>query len=241
MLVLLQLSELQAVASSASPCQLAPVMACPAETSKLELDELSAGEEETQQPGVARCHDCAKSFPLADLTGRWRKNQKLCQGCRRTEHCLWRHVGVWGPVHSAQTNATRSLLRAAALPLGQPWRPTWSKASAESALSVTVGGKYLPSNVWLAQGFTQDQVDHCQDWEDNDTLGKCYRLSVKEVSHSSVLRTVRKEVVNRVKEVTKNRKDLNKTWDVQTSSCGKNSTPEGKASKQASREVTGQR
>ena len=73
--------------------------------------------------------------------------------------------------------------------------------------------------------------------QDNDTLGRCYRLSVKEVSQSSVLRTVRNEVVNRVKEVAKNRKDSNKTWDVQTSSC----CNFGGTGKQESREGTGQR
>ena len=26
-----------------------------------------------------------------------------------------------------------------------------------TALTVSVGGKYLPANVWLAQGFTQDR------------------------------------------------------------------------------------
>ena len=140
---------------------------------------------------------------------------------------------------SAQTNATHSLLRAVALALGQPWRPTWSKVSREreTALRVTVGGKYLPSNVWLAQSFVQDQVDRCQDWEDNDTLGRCYRLSVKEVSQSSVLQTVHQEVVNRVKEVAKNRKDSNKTWDVQTSSCCNNSTSEAQASKKFEKEL----
>ena len=82
---------------------------------------------------------------------------------------------------SAQTNATRSLLRAVALALGQ----------------------------------------------------RC----VKEVSQSSVLRTVCNEVVNRVKEVAKNRKDSNKTWDVQTSSCCNNSTSEGQASKKVEKEL----
>eukprot|EP00439_Symbiodinium_sp_Y106_P030445 s2117_g3.t1 len=62
-------------------------MAAQFEAPEQELEELSAGEAETQQPGHGTCHACGKSFPAADLTGRWRK--KLCKGCSCTEHCLW--------------------------------------------------------------------------------------------------------------------------------------------------------
>ena len=107
----------------------------------------------------------------------------------------------------------------------------------ENALTVKVGGKYLPPNVWLAQGFTQEQVDRCEDWEENETLGPCCRLQVKEVSHSSVLRTVRSELVNRVKEVAKNKKDTDKTWDLQASTQSKNTGPEVNAGKQAEKQL----
>ena len=91
--------------------------------------------------------------------------------------------------------------------------------------------------MWPAQGFTQEQVDRCEDWEENETLGPCCRLQVKEVSHSSVLRTVRSELVNRVKEVAKNKKDTDKTWDLQASTQSKNTGPEVNAGKQAEKQL----
>ncbi|CAE7193978.1 unnamed protein product [Symbiodinium sp. CCMP2592] len=60
---------------------------------------------------------------------------------------------------------------------------------------------------------------------------------VKEVSQSSVLRTVRTEVVNRVKEVAKNKKGTCKTWDLQASSQTTQATKENKAEKKAEKEL----
>ena len=55
---------------------------------------------------------------------------------------------------------------------------------------------------------------------------------MKEVSQNSVLRTVRTEVVNRVKEVAKNKKGTCKTWDLQASSQTTKATNENKAEKE---------
>ena len=213
-------------------------MACAAETPELELGELSPGEE-TQQPGHGSCHGCAKSFPLADLYGRWRK--KLCKGCRQTEHCLWRHVGSWAPAQTLSAEERNAFFAKSSGSSSWATLETHLVESLsrerENALTVKVGGKYLPPNVWLAQGFTQEQVDRCEDWEENETLGPCCRLQVKEVSHSSVLRAVGSELVNRVKEVAKNKKDTDKTWDLQASTQSKNTGPEVNAGKQAEKQL----
>ena len=218
-------------------------MACQLQTLPADLEaafeELSAAEETQQQPGNGSCHCCGKSFPVAELTGRWRK--KLCKACRRTEHCLWRHVGAWAPVQGLSEAERHAFFQKSS---GASSWPTLETHLVESlsrervtALTVSVGGKYLPPNVWLAQGFSEEQVNRCEDWEENETLGRCCRLQVKEVSHSSVLRTVRNEVVNRVKEVAKNKKDTCKTWDVQASSQSKNGAKEDKSDKKAAKEL----
>ena len=201
------------------------------------LEELSVPEETQQQPGNGSCHCCGRFFPVAELSGRWRK--KLCKACRRTEHCLWRHVGAWAPVQGLSEAERHAFFQKSSG--GSSW-PTLETHLVESlsrervtALTVSVGGKYLPPNVWLAQGFSEEQVNRCEDWEEHETLGRCCRLQVKEVSHSSVLRTVRNEVVNRVKEVAKNK--TCKAWDVQASSQSKNGAKEGKAEKKAEKEL----
>lgn len=214
-------------------------MATQADTPELELEELSVGEAETQQCGHGTCHNCAKSFPASDLTGRWRK--KVCKACRRTEHCLWRHVGSWTPLLTLSDSERQNFFSKSSgdsnwLTLETHLVESLSRERV-TALKVSVGGKYLPPSVWLAQGFTQDQLDRCEDWEEDPTLGRTCRLQVKEVSQNSVLRTVRTEVVNRVKEVAKNKKGTCKTWDLQASSQTTKATNENKAEKKAEKEL----
>ena len=188
-----------------------------ADTAEPRFEDLSAGEAELEA-GRGRCHDCGQSFKVADLHGRWRK--KLCLGCRRTEHTLWRHVGGWEQLQTLSDEERHNFFSATSG--SSCWKTVQSRLVESltrqrvTSLTVSVGGKYLPPAVWLKKGFTQEQLDRCADWEDNEVLGRTYRLQVKEVSQSCVLQTIQTELLERVKEVAQGKAGKGaKTWDLQ--------------------------
>ena len=204
------------------------------------LEDLSAGEDLLQalEPGQACCHDCGQVFKVTELHGRWRK--KVCTGCRRTEHTLWRHVGGWEPLQTLSDEERHNFFSKTSG--SSCWKTVQSRLVESltrervTSLGVSVGGKYLPPAVWLKKGFTQDQVDRCQDWEDNEVLGRTCRLQVKEVSQTCVVRTVQTELLDRVKEVSKGKAGKGtKTWELQTPAAASGKEKEDPADKKAAR------
>ena len=84
-------------------------------------------------------------------------------------HTLWRHVGGWEPLQTLSDEERHNFFSKTSG--SSCWKTVQSRLvesltrERATSLAVSVGGKYLPPAVWLKKGFTQDQVDRCQDWD----------------------------------------------------------------------------
>ena len=178
--------------------------------------ELQAPQE--QLPATGKCHDCGEEFKTEELLGRWSKKQ--CGKCKSLSLRLWRHLGAWDSFAKLQdTERTRFFSRSNGCKDWATVQSNLTEALTRQRVSETrseTGGSYLPASVLLSQGWTQDVLDNCSDTEENEKLGgTTYRLSVHSVHNSEVERTVREEVLTRIKTIAKGKKKkVPKEWDV---------------------------
>ncbi|CAE7654278.1 unnamed protein product, partial [Symbiodinium necroappetens] len=188
-----------------------------AETLQLEVAQ--------QEPAArGKCHDCDQEFDTAELLGRWSKKQ--CKKCKSLSLKLWRHLGAWDSFAKFDEKERVQFFRKS------NGCAEWATVQSNFTESLTrqrvsetrceTGGSYLPASVLLTQGYTQDVIDACSDTEDNPKLGgKTYRLSVHSEYTTEVERTVREEVLKRIKEIAQNKsKKVPKDWDVQAGQPG---------------------
>ena len=194
---------------------------------------LSAETPEPQEPESRYCKECKLAFTGGD------QEKLLCSSCKNLRTKLWRRLGAWDTFKQLDAKDQELFFKKNA---GTSDWPTIQSRLVETLTRVRVsesrsetGGSYLPASVLLTQGFTQDVIDACSDTEDNPALGgTTYRLRVHSEYSTEVERTVREEVLNRVKQVTTGKKTP-KDWDVQRpEKAGKNDQgkEEDKAEKQ---------
>eukprot|EP00439_Symbiodinium_sp_Y106_P077578 s1502_g16.t1 len=171
-----------------------------------------------QLPAKGKCHDCGEEFKTEELFGRWSKKQ--CGQCKSLSLRLWRHLGAWESFANLdETERTRFFSRSNGCKDWGTVQSNFTEALTRQRVSETrseTGGSYLPASVLLSQGWTQDVLDNCSDTEENEKLGgTTYRLSVHSLHNSEVERTVREEVLTRVKTIARGKKNkVPKEWDV---------------------------
>ena len=202
-------------------------------TEATQVAPLSAETPEPQEPESRYCKECKLAFTGGD------QEKLLCSSCKNLRTKLWRRLGAWDTFKQLDAKDRELFFKKNA---GTSDWPTIQSRLVETLTRVRVsesrsetGGSYLPASVLLTQGFTQDVIDACSDTEDNPALGgTTYRLRVHSEYSTEVERTVREEVLNRVKQVTTGKKTP-KDWDVQRpEKAGKNDQgkEEDKAEKQ---------
>ena len=81
----------------------------------------------------------------------------------------------------------------------------------EEEETTSIGGEYLPLDVWERQGFDVAKVkEHCKDTEEHPILGTTYNLGLKAVTKDRIETQVWKDLVQSGAESAKKRKDKKK-------------------------------
>ncbi|CAE7247146.1 unnamed protein product [Symbiodinium sp. CCMP2592] len=214
--------ETQPTQLVAAPSQEAPA----AETEELQSQQSRAGanlEEPTKE--VQTCKECKQEYAVEE------DDKQVCKHCRNLKLRLWRRLGAWSTFNSlSDTERERFFVKTQGTSCWRTIQSQLVETLTRQRVSETrseTGGSYLPASVLLTQGYTQDVIDACSDTEENPALGgTTYRLKVHSEYCVETEKTVREELLNRVKQVCAG-KQVPKEWDVQRpEKPGKNEKPD---------------
>ena len=215
-------TQLESVGESASAALLAEAL----------TDETVAGTVET-----CICTKCKleKQVEGAAFAGPW----FVCKRCNCKRSTLSQLFGLW------------PLLLFSALPEKQ--QIAFSRAETKNRLELqralvkevvdqreeeertSIGGEYLPLDVWERQGFDVAKIkEHCKDTEEHLILGTTYNLGLKTVTKDRIETQVWKDLVQSGAESAKKRKDKKKKKKKNTKKANKTGSSISSYSKNAS-------
>ena len=150
-------------------------------------------------------------------------NSFTCKECKRVDMILYRNLGerpselttmslrdqreFWQRSHSmddADGQGKWKLIRAALVEV---------RAEEVQRREIkSVGGAYLPLAVHMAQGWTKEQVESYQDYEEHPApIGRLWRVPVKSVSVEDIKSSIEKELLTRERTFKKKRQAVDKS------------------------------
>ena len=183
------------------------------------------------KPDVAAAgpQDVAAAGPFCSVCGLHpQKTRKMCVKCLATDTMVWRHLGSWPPTFD--TSDKEEFLRSAAQERLENPRLDWKNLkcllvekmvrSRIKQHKQSYGGKYLPLECWLTQGFTEKHVLRSKKEFNKDIDDWTYQVCIKESQEIDMREECAQFVMEREMEVRK-RKDkkgekrgVDDPWDV---------------------------
>ena len=124
------------------------------------------------------------------------KTRKMCVKCLATDTMVWRHLGSWPPTFD--TSDKEEFLRSAAQERLENPRLEWKNLKCSLVEKMTrtrikrhqqsYGGKYMPLECWLTQGFSEKHVLRSKkefnadidDWTYQVCIKECHEMDIRE-------------------------------------------------------------